>query len=205
VSGCRLDDRAIEVRSPAGIKGFTSSLSDHTDSGTHAASCTMGTVGPFPGGKERPRRDADHSPSSTAEVEKEWELYPLSPKRLHGVLWDSLRICMHLAICHDIVCVCVMFFSPEGKVGLVPKRGCLLTLAYYAFPRWYEFGERRWNDIGRGNPKNSEKNLCSGTLSTTNPTWIDPGENPGLRGERPATNDLSHGTAHVCHVTCKYV
>jgi len=27
------------------------------------------------------------------------------------------------------------FFSPEGGVGLVPKRGCLLTLAYYAFPR----------------------------------------------------------------------
>jgi hypothetical protein len=36
------------------------------------------------------------------------------------------------------------------KVGWVrPKRGCLLTLAYYAFPRWYEFGERRWNDIDR--------------------------------------------------------
>jgi hypothetical protein len=26
-------------------------------------------------------------------------------------------------------------FLPEGGVGLVPKRGCLLTLAYYAFPR----------------------------------------------------------------------
>jgi hypothetical protein len=26
-------------------------------------------------------------------------------------------------------------FSPEGGVGLVLKRGCLLTLAYYAFPR----------------------------------------------------------------------
>jgi hypothetical protein len=39
------------------------------------------------------------------------------------------------------------FFFPEDGVGLVPKRGCLLTLAYYAFPRWYEFGERRWNDI----------------------------------------------------------
>jgi hypothetical protein len=29
----------------------------------------------------------------------------------------------------------------------------------------------------------------------TNPTWIDPGANPGLRGERPATNRLSYGTA----------
>jgi hypothetical protein len=46
------------------------------------------------------------------------------------------------------------------KVGWIrPKRGCLLTLAYYAFPRWYEFGGRRWNDIDRGKEKNSEKNL----------------------------------------------
>jgi hypothetical protein len=36
------------------------------------------------------------------------------------------------------------------------------------------------------------ENLPSATLSTTNPTRIDPGANPGLRGERPATNDLSH-------------
>jgi hypothetical protein len=39
------------------------------------------------------------------------------------------------------------------------------------------------------------ENLPSVTLSTTNPTWIDLGANPGLRGERPATNRLSHGTA----------
>jgi hypothetical protein len=39
------------------------------------------------------------------------------------------------------------------------------------------------------------ENLPSATLSTTNPTWIDPGANPGLRSERPATNRLSHGTA----------
>jgi hypothetical protein len=84
-----------------------------------------------------------------------------------------------------------MLFCPEGGVGLVPKRGCLLTLTYYAFPRWYEFGERY---IDRRKPKNSEENLSSATLSTTSPTWIDLGVNPGLRGERPATNDLSHGT-----------
>jgi hypothetical protein len=39
------------------------------------------------------------------------------------------------------------------------------------------------------------ENLPSATLSTTNPTCIDPGAKPGLRGERPATNRLSHGTA----------
>jgi hypothetical protein len=41
------------------------------------------------------------------------------------------------------------------------------------------------------------ENLPSATLSTTNPTWIDPGANPGLRGERPTTNHLSHGTVYV--------
>jgi hypothetical protein len=39
-----------------------------------------------------------------------------------------------------------------------------------------------------------EKTCPSATLSTTNPTWIDPGVNPELRGERPATNRLNHGT-----------
>jgi hypothetical protein len=41
----------------------------------------------------------------------------------------------------------------------------------------------------------STRGKTSGTLSTTNPTWTDPELNPGLRGERPATNRLSHGTA----------
>jgi len=37
-----------------------------TVSGARPASCTMGT-GSFPWGKERPGRDADHSPPSSAE------------------------------------------------------------------------------------------------------------------------------------------
>jgi hypothetical protein len=41
------------------------------------------------------------------------------------------------------------------------------------------------------------KTCPNATLSTTNPTWIRPGWNPGLRGERPATNRLSHGTACI--------
>ena len=39
------------------------------------------------------------------------------------------------------------------------------------------------------------KTCPSETLSTTNPTWTDPESKPGLRGERPATNRLSHDTA----------
>jgi hypothetical protein len=42
------------------------------------------------------------------------------------------------------------------------------------------------------NRKTRRKTCPSATFFTTNPTWIDPGANPGLRGERPATNRLSH-------------
>jgi hypothetical protein len=45
------------------------------------------------------------------------------------------------------------------------------------------------------NIRTQRKTCPSATLSTTNNTWIDPGANLGLRGERPATNDLSHGMA----------
>jgi hypothetical protein len=48
------------------------------------------------------------------------------------------------------------------------------------------------------------ENLPRATLSTTNPTWIDPGSNPGLRGERPATNRLSHGTATFIYYLLQY-
>jgi hypothetical protein len=67
VSDYGLDDRAIGVRSPAGAKDFSSILCVQTGSGAHPASSPMGTGGPFPGGKERPGRDADHSPPSSAE------------------------------------------------------------------------------------------------------------------------------------------
>jgi hypothetical protein len=50
------------VRSPAGAKDFSFILCVQTGSGAHPASCTMGTGGPFHGGKARPGRDADHSP-----------------------------------------------------------------------------------------------------------------------------------------------
>jgi hypothetical protein len=39
------------------------------------------------------------------------------------------------------------------------------------------------------------KTCPSVTLSIINPMWIEPGSNPGLRGVRPSTNRLSHGTA----------
>jgi hypothetical protein len=50
----------------------------------------------------------------------------------------------------------------------------------------------------QGKTNNSEKTCPSATLSITSPTWTDLGANPGLRGEKPATNRLSgRHTSHL--------
>jgi hypothetical protein len=51
--------------------------------------------------------------------------------------------------------------------------------------------EQSVNANWQGEPKCSEKTFPSATLSTTNPTWPDPGSNPGRRGGKPATNTLT--------------
>jgi hypothetical protein len=53
----------------------------------------------------------------------------------------------------------------------------------------------RWNEDWQAKKKYSEKTYPSATLSTTNPTWPDPGLNRGRRGGKPATNRLSCGAA----------
>jgi hypothetical protein len=107
VSDCGLDDRAIGVRSPAGAKDFSSSLCLQTGSGANPASCTMGTGGPFPGGKARPGRDADQSPPSSAEVENEYELYLLPPQappwHVEGLL---LLLEKSILTYFSLVCLC---------------------------------------------------------------------------------------------------
>jgi hypothetical protein len=71
VSDYGLDDRSMGVRSPTWAKDFSSNLCVQTGSEAHPASCTVGTGGPFPGGKAQPGRDADHSPPSSAEAVNE--------------------------------------------------------------------------------------------------------------------------------------
>jgi hypothetical protein len=39
------------------------------------------------------------------------------------------------------------------------------------------------------------ENLPQCALSATNPTWLEPGSNPGRRGGKPANDHLSYGTA----------
>jgi hypothetical protein len=51
VSDYGLDDRDDRGSIPGGAKDFSSILCVQTGSGAQSASCTMGTGGPFPGGK----------------------------------------------------------------------------------------------------------------------------------------------------------
>jgi hypothetical protein len=71
VSGYGLDDRAIEVRSPAEAGDFSSSLCVQTGSGVHPASCLMGTGGSFPGGYSTAGSWRWPLTPSSAEVENE--------------------------------------------------------------------------------------------------------------------------------------
>jgi hypothetical protein len=66
-----LDDRAIEVRSPAEAKNFYFNLCVQTGSGAHPASCTMGTGGTFPGGKSAAGAWRWPLTPSSAEIENE--------------------------------------------------------------------------------------------------------------------------------------
>jgi hypothetical protein len=53
---------------------------------------------------------------------------------VYSVQWLGSRLGKIFISC--IFCCWLKFSFPEGGMGLVPKRGCLLTLAYYTFPRW---------------------------------------------------------------------
>jgi hypothetical protein len=59
------------------------------------------------------------------------------------------------------------------------------------------WGWRTWWNEWQGKPKYSEKTCPDATLSTTNPTWPDPGLKPRRRGGKPATNHFSYGAAHL--------
>lgn len=71
---------------------------------------------------------------------------------------------------------------PPGGLLLIPQK-------------IHEYRKPRWNDIYRRKRINRRKASPSDTLSITNPTWTNLNADPGLRGERPETNHLSHGTA----------
>jgi hypothetical protein len=52
-----------------------------------------------------------------------------------------------------------------------------------------------WKDTDRGELECWRQTYHSATLSTINLTWATQGPNPASRGERQATDHLTHGTA----------
>jgi hypothetical protein len=83
--GYGLDDRGSSVRFPAGAGNFSLHHRVLNGSGTHPASYSMGNRGFFLGVKQ-PGREADHSPSSSAEVKNAWSYTSIPLIRLHGVM-----------------------------------------------------------------------------------------------------------------------
>jgi hypothetical protein len=81
-----------------------------------------------------------------------------------------------------------------GGVQTGSTRHVAQLLAYCTCPGWV-WGWRIWWDEWQGKAKYSEKTCPGATLSTTNPTWPDPGLNPGRRSGKPTTNRFSYGAA----------
>jgi hypothetical protein len=79
-------------------------------------------------------------------------------------------------------------------------------LVYCTSPKWWRWmWSNWWIEDWQEKPKYCDKTCPSATLSITNPTWYDPGSNPGLRGGKPATNRLSYGKASNSHLTEIYL
>jgi hypothetical protein len=86
-------------------------------------------------------------------------------------------------------------FAVGGGVQTGSTRHVGHLLAYCTYPGWFWGWGIWWNEDWQEKSNYSEKTCPSATLSTTNPTWPDPGSNPGRRGGRPANNRLSYGAA----------
>jgi hypothetical protein len=84
-----------------------------------------------------------------------------------------------------------------GGVQLGPLGMAATDWPIVPAPGDYDNGEFGGMKIGSRKSKYWEEIYPSSTLSTTNPTWPDPGSNPGRRGGKPATNRLSYGAARL--------
>jgi len=93
-------DRGSRFRFPARAGNFSLHHRFQNGSGAHPASYPMDNRVSFLGVK-RPGREANHSPTSSAEVEECVELYLHSPIHLHGVVlsysaWTTLPLTLPL-------------------------------------------------------------------------------------------------------------
>jgi hypothetical protein len=82
--------------------------------------------------------------------------------------------------------------------GVTVSQNCGQQYAYCSSPTFYMSVESYDGMILTVEALITRRRNCpSATLSTTNPTWIEPGADPGLRGERPATNCLNRARPKI--------
>jgi hypothetical protein len=105
VSGYRLDDRAIEVRSLSEARDFSSNLSVQTGSEANPTSCPMGIMCSFPMGKARPGCDTDHStpPNACSWMSRSYTSSP--PCTSIGVSWDCFTFYLTRAMFVLLLCI----------------------------------------------------------------------------------------------------
>jgi len=72
-------------RFPAEESHFSLVHNVQSNSGTHPASCQLGTMSSSPGHIVAQGFDDDHSPASSAEVKNEWSYTSTPPMCLYGV------------------------------------------------------------------------------------------------------------------------
>jgi hypothetical protein len=82
--GWGLDDQGYGVRFPAGAGDFSLHHRVRNGSGAHPASYRV--PGALSLVVKRPRREADHSPPSSAEVKNAWSYTSTPPIRLHDMV-----------------------------------------------------------------------------------------------------------------------
>jgi hypothetical protein len=90
------------------------------------------------------------------------------------------------------------FFYILGGVRLNESLGTAASIDLLYQPRMIgddDCGEIGGMKIGMGNRSTRRKPALVPLLSTINPTWLDPGLNPGRRSGKPATSRLSYGAA----------
>ena len=145
-------------------------------------------------GIKRPWHEADHLRTSSAEIKNEWS-YTYTPYTLSWCAQWQITFCIHFFF--------AWWRAPQQmlRAHRCLKASCATRVMKMSsfFYQVLQIMEHQWNEIDRGKPTTRRKPCPSATLSTTNLTWTDPGSNPGLRCEMPATDRLSHGTAFCIH------
>jgi hypothetical protein len=110
---------------------------------------------------------------------------------LHGVTYIGKILNRgKIAFSVTVHCCCSCRWGENYVSELRPPMG-LLFIPHMM----YENGVPQWNNIDGGNRRTRRKTCPSTTSSNANPTWTDPGANPGFHVKRLAIKHLSHGTA----------